>query len=55
MNYQKLLDFFDAQLNTESTQQQVTMTKCMSYIMHNINYADAVTTDIGLYTVSQCV
>jgi len=23
--------------------------------MHNINYADAVTTDLGLYTVSQCV
>ena len=31
------------------------MTKCMSYIMHNINYADAVTTDLGLYIVSQCV
>ena len=27
----------------------------MSYIMHNINYADVVTTDLGLYTVSQCV
>jgi len=35
MNYQETVRFFfDAQLSTELTQQQVTMTKCRSYIMH---------------------
>jgi len=43
MNYQEIVRFFDAQLSTESTQQQV----YLSYIMHNINYAVAVTTDLG--------
>ena len=54
----KLLDFFDAQLSTESIQQPATGNNdkvYLSYIMHNINYADVVTTDLGLYTVSQCV
>jgi len=49
----KLLDFFDAQLSTESTEQQVTMRVYLSYIVHNINYAGAVTTNLGWYTVLQ--
>jgi len=56
MNYQEIVRFFrrSAQHSVDSATGNNDKVY-LSYIMHNINYANAVTTDLGLYIVSQCV